>query len=112
LTRVADDREDFATKADLEDKAEEWLMMSLVDQCLAAGLKPRENQCYAYKTPPVLGGSYSIDNVFAMDIAKHYAFLGDIFRQTKDLPDGTRVEICVARVPRGSEAGYKAHEGM
>jgi hypothetical protein len=95
LSRVADDREDFARKVDLDDNAEEWLMLGLVNKCREAGLTLLDNQCYGYKTPPVLGGEYAVDNVFSISLAEHYSFLSDLYRQTKDLPDGSRVEIVV-----------------
>ena len=38
-----------------------------------------------------MGGRYEIGNVSPTDIAVHYAFLADIHRQTRDLPEGTPV---------------------
>jgi hypothetical protein len=102
LSRVADDREGFADKVDVDDNSEEWLMTSLADECVKAGLNLSENQCYSYKTPPILGGSYSVDNIFPLDLARHYSCLADIFRQTRDLPDGSRVEVVVINVPKES----------
>jgi len=100
LTRVADDREDFARKVELDDNAEEWLMVGLINQCREAGLTLSDNQCYGYKTPPVLGGEYAVENVFSISLAEHYSFLADLYRQTKNLPDGSRVEVVVINVPK------------
>src|ERR1035437_1028952 len=38
VERVADGRDDYVTKLDIDDNAHNWLMVSLVDQCVAAGL--------------------------------------------------------------------------
>ena len=100
LTRIADDREDCAQKLDLDDNLEEWLMVGLVNQCVEAGLNLLENQCYGYKTAPVLGGEYAAENVFPISLAEHYASLADLHRQTKDMPDGCRVEVVVINVPK------------
>ena len=93
LTRVADDREHFADLADLDDNANNWFLINLVDQCVAAGKVLKSNQCYGYKMPPILGGEYSVENTVPTDLAVHYSFLADIYRQTKDLPNGSRIRV-------------------
>jgi hypothetical protein len=95
IQRVAESRSEFATKLDEGDNANVWLMIPLVDACVAAGLRPGTNQCYGYKIPPVLGGAYEIGNVELTDLAAHYGLLADIHAQTKDLPDGTKVRAVV-----------------
>jgi hypothetical protein len=101
IRRVADNREHFCTLIDQDDNGNEWLMMDLTDDCVAAGLKLSANQCYSFKIPPILGGEYSVDNVAPADLAVHYSFQADICRQTKDLPDGTKVEIVVLNPSEG-----------
>src|ERR1035437_5282129 len=85
VERVADDREDFARKLDIDDNAQNWLMVSLVDQCVAAGLTLAGNQCYGWKTLPILGGEYSLENLYPTDLSVYYSFLADILRQTMDI---------------------------
>ena len=95
VERIADNRDHFADQIDFGDNANNWLMIPLVDQCVAAGLTLAANQCYGYKIPPILGGQYSVENVEPTDLSVHYSLLADIFRQTKDLPDGTRIRTVV-----------------
>jgi hypothetical protein len=95
LARLADNRDDFASKLDEGDNANIWLMIPLVDACREAGMTLPAGQCYGYKIPPCLGGQYELSNVELTDIAIHYSFLADIYRQTKDLPDGTPVHAVV-----------------
>jgi hypothetical protein len=97
VTKVAEDREDFADKMDQDDNANNWLMISLVDSCVAAGLEPSGAQCYGFKIPPILGGEYSVQNVALISLAQHYAFHADIYRQTKDLRHGSRVNLVIKR---------------
>lgn len=52
-------------------------------------------QCYAFKVPPVLGGDYVVENVWVAPWAEWFSFTADLFRQIKDLPDGTAVSFKV-----------------
>ena len=73
VKRMADNRDHFADQIDVGDNANNWLMIPLVDQCVAAGLTLADNQ-------------YSIENIEPTDLSVHYSLLADIFRQTKNLP--------------------------
>lgn len=95
LSQIADTRENFFEVIDQGDNASNWLMIENVDRCVAAGMHPKSDQCYSYKIPPVLGGSYGLENFELTDLSVHYAFLADIWRQTKDVPDGTKVRAVV-----------------
>ena len=95
LERVADNREHFCDLADRDDNASDWLMIPLVDACRAAGLVLSSAQCYGFKIPPLLSGKYEVDNVAPRDLAEYFASMADLVRQTKELPDGTKVEIVI-----------------
>jgi len=95
LDRVADNREHFCELVDLNKNANNWLMIPLTDACVAAGLTLGPNQCYGFKNPPILGGEYSVGNIWPVDLAEHYSFQADICGQVKDLPSGTKVKIAV-----------------
>jgi hypothetical protein len=99
LTRLADSQEQFAGLLDTAENADVWLMIGFVDACVAAGIRPGPDQCYGYKVPPMLGGAYDIANVEPADLSVHYAFLADIYAQTKDLPDGSKVRVVVGPSP-------------
>jgi hypothetical protein len=93
--RIAENREHFADEIEAGENANNWLLIPLVDRCVAAGLVLRADQCYGYKMPPMLGGEYVVGNVATVDLAEHYSFLADVWRQTKDWPDGTQVKIVI-----------------
>jgi hypothetical protein len=95
VERVADNREHFCELMDLNDNANNWLMIPLTDACVAAGLTLGTNQCFSFKNPPILGGKYTVENVAPTDLAVHYSFQADICRQVKDLPDGTKIRVVV-----------------
>ena len=93
---MADNRDHFSELLDVDNNANVWLMIPLIDECVAAGMTLAAHQCYGFKIPPVLGGKYQIDNVEPTDLAVHYGLLADIYRQTKDLPDGTPIDAVIA----------------
>lgn len=95
LKRVADSRQHFGSLLDVGDNANNWLMIPLVDSCVAAGFRLSADQCYGYKVPPVLGGSYELDNVTCTDLSVHYSFLADIYQQTRDVLDGAKVKVVI-----------------
>ena len=95
--RIANDREHFADEIDKHENANNWLVIPLVDQCVSAGLVLGPDRCYCYKVPPMLGGQYTFENVATISLPEHYAFLSDIWQQTKDLPEGTPIRLVVKR---------------
>ena len=102
LKRLASSRAHFATLLDVGDNANNWLMIPLVNACVASGMTLGPNQCYGYDIPPILSGRYEVGNVSPTDLAVHYAFLADIYRQTKNLPEGTPITgVVFDRAKRG-----------
>lgn len=91
LKRLANSRGHFTALMDVGDNANNWLMIPLVKACVASGMILGPNQCYGYDIPPILSGRYEVGNVSPTDLAVHYAFLADIYRQTRNLPEGTPV---------------------
>jgi hypothetical protein len=49
------------------------------------------------KTPFILGGEYTVDNLYALEAVEAMRVRGDLYRQTRHLPDGARVAIKVER---------------
>lgn len=45
------------------------------------------------KVPFIMGGKYEADNLFALDAVEGMRYRGDIWKQIRDLPDGTRVQL-------------------
>jgi hypothetical protein len=97
LTRLADSRDHFVSLIDEADNANQWLAVPLVDACVASGMTLGVGQCYGFKVPPMLGGSYDVTNFEPTSLAVHYGFLADIHRQTKDLPDGTPIRVVIGK---------------
>ena len=95
--RVADSRDHFGKLLDVGANARNWLMIPLVDACVSVGMVLGASQCYGYKHPPILGGVYNAGNVAPVDLGAHYAVLANLYRQTRDLPDGTPFRAMVVK---------------
>lgn len=93
VKQLAESREDFFTQVDLGDNADSWLLISLTDRCVAAGLALGPGQCYTFKIAPVFDGKYSIDNIEVGDLVVNYSLLAQIHQQIKNIPDGAQVKL-------------------
>ena len=100
LEKVAGSRDDFCTKIDEGNNANDWLMIPLVDRLVAAGITLGDGQCYSYRKPPIVGGDYTVENTAVLDIKEHFGFLGSIYEQMHDVPDGDYVEFVVVNKPK------------
>jgi hypothetical protein len=103
LTRLADNRDDFCSKIDEGDNANNWLMIPLVDQLVAAGIHLLPGQCYGFTIPPVIGGDYTVENSTVLAISTYLPTAGYIHNQLRDLPDGSKVRLKVASPPSASD---------
>jgi hypothetical protein len=99
LTKLAENRDEFAQKIDENDNAEDWLMISLVDKLVDEGMLLKPGQSYSFLTPPVLGGDYTVANTVVLPITEHYGLYGSYHDQLRDVPDGTKVTIKVQKPP-------------
>lgn len=99
LTKLADSRDDFRTKIDVDDNANQWLMIPLVDQMVAAGVVLQPGECYGFKMPPVLGGDYTVENAGPLPVWDYLGAYGSIHEQLRDVPDGSQVVLKVVNKP-------------
>lgn len=92
---VAESRSAFELAVGDSTRAEDLLLLPVVRSYEAAHGRLAAGQCLGFHTLPVFGGAYSADNRYAISIAEHAAFTGDVHRQIRDLPDGTAVKLKV-----------------
>ena len=91
LTRVADNGDHFKELMVQSDFANEWFIPHLIGDLIESGQPLADGQCYSCDIPPGLGGEFTVDNVKPTDILIHFSMFGQIFRQIKDLPEGTPI---------------------
>jgi len=95
LDPLADSKDHFADLADDPKRFAKWFLVDAVDEMIAAGHTLEHRQCYSYLAPPGLGGAYAIENYMVTDLHVHLSIHGQIFEQTKAIPDGTKIKFKV-----------------
>ncbi len=101
LKQIAVCIEEFEWDLTQTERREELLMQSLANAALSAGLKPAAGQCLAFRTPPLLGGQLTPDNLAQWDFVAYHRGLVKLLLQIKNRPLGTEI---VARQEDGPSA--------
>ena len=78
-----------------EEFLEDWHMHVLVRLAKQEIGTLAEGQKYCFITPGVLGGEYAVSNIKTAPITEIIGMSGDIAKQIKDLPDGTKIRLTV-----------------
>lgn len=91
LERVFDSRDHFVSAIATRDGQDEYLSGSLALAAEAAGLVLGADDVYAHTVPPILGGSFEVANVQTLSFVVAVSIAGQLHRQVKDLPPGTRI---------------------
>ena len=89
--RIAASEEEFWRE--VQNDRQGWQLRDLADECRQAGKILAAEQCYAFTTPPVLGGNYSVDNVWIAPWREWFLFTADLFQQIEGLPDGATISL-------------------
>jgi len=90
---VAKDKTDFQEWLVDPDKMSEWFLAPLVDQLESSGRTLGSDQCFSFTTPLGLQGRLAADNVMIIPIREHFGCWGEVFRQIKNMPDGSQVVL-------------------
>jgi hypothetical protein len=68
-----------------------WFNPDMVALLEARSDRLASGQCYSYKIPPVLGGSFESANVGAVSAMVHFSVMGQLHEQIRHLPPGTKI---------------------
>jgi hypothetical protein len=101
VERIAQSDSDFEATVATPENAERWLMPGIVNGQAALGMRPGRDECLSFKKPPVLGGQLEPDNFETCDVLVHFSIAGQIHRQVKDLPPGTKIGRLELKEPAG-----------
>jgi hypothetical protein len=93
-------------RAEFARDLDEWAKKILADYSFETGYQVahdwqqqngelKEGQRLIPKTPFIMGGKYEADNLFALDAVKAMRYRADIWKQVRDLPDGTQIQLKV-----------------
>ncbi len=93
LEQVADSRAHFSALLEGED-ADEWFLPGLPAALHSLGKPLGASECYSYKVFPVFEhGSFSVENMFAVSAAEHFAMSGKLHESIRSLPDGAEAQM-------------------
>jgi hypothetical protein len=102
VERIARDESEFESFVATRANADKWLMPEIVDGQAALGMQPGAGECLSFKHPPALGGQLDPDNFERCSVLVHFSIAGQIHRQIRDLPPGTRITNIKIDPPGGS----------
>jgi hypothetical protein len=92
LDRLFDDRGQLAAALGTEAGQDRYLLAGLAFGAeRRLGLVPGPAQVLAWKLPPVLGAPVAVENLELMDFEVYLSLQGQLHRQVKDLPPGTKI---------------------
>ncbi len=77
------------------------LVVPLVDRLVASGSELKEGQCFGYTHPPIVGGEYEPPNIRVKAVEEYIPFLGYLYEQIKDLPNGSKIELRIEPLKPG-----------
>ncbi|GLS26416.1 T6SS immunity protein Tdi1 domain-containing protein [Marinibactrum halimedae] len=66
--------------------------VQMIGEMKRVGVNLEKGQVYSFKVPPALGGKYEMDNVEVTSIYVHFSVNGQIHKQIKDVPPGTKID--------------------
>jgi hypothetical protein len=92
LQQVAASGEEFRALLRDKDFVVEHFVPIIVVRMREKGYTLEAGQLYGFRTPPVLGGEYSADNLEPTDIDVHFAVIGQAHQRLRNVPAGTAVE--------------------
>jgi hypothetical protein len=73
------------------DQMENWFRGGLIVELLEAGIAREPGECFSPYVPQCVNGSWEPKNFHACSLLVHLSVLGQIHRQVKDLPPGTKI---------------------
>jgi len=95
VTRVADNAEQFEGLL-RTDKAEIWLLPSLVGALMAEGKVLGLQECYAFTILPIFKEcTYTPENVNPISVREHFSLSGELHRKLGQMEDGSTIRIKV-----------------
>ena len=95
-----------AAREEFANNLEEWAEKILADYSFETGYQLAhawqeqngqlpEGHRLIPKIPFIMGGEYEVDNLFALEAVKAMRYRADIWKQIRDVPDGTPIQLKV-----------------
>lgn len=91
LSEFAESESEFIKLISIQENIEKFLLSNLVLTLIENNKILTKGESYSFKIPMVLGGKATADNVEVSDLAVWTSIIGQIHKQVKDLPPGTKL---------------------
>lgn len=91
LEKVAESKVELQSILNTADGQDHFLMAGLVVAAKDNGMTLESGECYDFKVSPSLGGAMGVDNLNIMSFKVSLHLGGQIIKQIKDLPVGTKI---------------------
>jgi hypothetical protein len=88
---IAESKDEFDVLRQKPENSNQWFIPKLVGDILASGTSLSPGQCFSFKIPPTIGGSFEPSNFEPCDLSVHFSTIGQIQKQVKHLPVGTKI---------------------
>ena len=92
---IAESTEDYNELVKDKEFNEDWFMESIVSEAKNRLGSLKDGYKYYLVIPGVLNGDYGGDNIQSVPFYEVIRYSGDIGRQIKDLPEGSKVDLKV-----------------
>lgn len=79
--QIARNSSEFNELKHQDQYRDEWFGAGWADIALENGLVPRQDECLGWKTAPVFGGRFEVDNIQVFSLFIYQSIQGQIFRQ-------------------------------
>lgn len=89
--RVAGSKQELQEILNTQDGQDHFLMAGLVGLARDTGLILDDGECYDFKVSPALSGAMEISNMQKMTFKVSLHLAGQVMKQIKDLPEGTKI---------------------
>jgi hypothetical protein len=68
-----------------------WFNADMVALLEEKGKHLGPGQCYSYRVPPILGGSFFSENIHIASVLVHFSIMGQLHEQTRNLPPSSKI---------------------
>ncbi|HQR66540.1 MAG TPA: DUF1851 domain-containing protein [Thermoanaerobaculia bacterium] len=91
VTLIAKNRESWQRQLQDSERLSYWFQPGFVAALRASGYSLADGEVFSPTIPPILGGKQAPENYSPTHWLAHFHLLGQIHRQVKDLPSGTKI---------------------
>jgi len=91
LTRPWATADELKAALNTPEGQDRYLLAALAAGAEHQGITPTATQVYGFKIAPILGGEIGLGNIEVVDFVVSIDLLGQLHRQVRDLPPGTKI---------------------